>query len=162
MPTGQSECVSSEVIDRFRSEAERYCALVESEGFDVRKVLVVLARLVALGLELPDVEPDDDDAAADPDGLDDDARVVAANVRRSLGERDLYWEVFDPREQSEPIAGALWDDVTDIYRDLRRGLHLAETRSVEEAVWEWRFSMESHWGNHATDAVRVLFRIASG
>ena len=159
--TEQSAGVTGDVVDLFRSEAQRYCALVEHEQFDIREVLGTLARLLALGLELPQVEPDEDEAADDPDGLDEDARVVAASVRRTVGDLDRYWEVFDPREHTEPVAGALWDDLVDTYRDLRRGLHLADRGSRFAAVWNWRFSLETHWGNHATDAIRVLFRIVT-
>lgn len=71
---------------------------------------------------------------------------------------DAYWEVFDPYEDAEPVAKALADDVLDIYRDVRRGLWFWEKGEMADAVWEWRFSFESHWGNHAVDALRALHR----
>ena len=103
-----------------------------------------LLLLVANALLLPDLEPTTADPLDDPEGLDSECQDVAA-AAATLGV-DLYWEVFDPRELSEPVAGSLSDDLADIYRDLRRGLAAAE-RDIEEAVWDWRFSYETHWGN---------------
>jgi hypothetical protein len=51
------------------------------------------------------------------------------------------------------------DDIGDIYRDLRRGLYQADSGRPDEAVWEWRFSFETHWGSHVTNAIRVMQRM---
>ena len=75
-----------------------------------------------------------------------------------FADHDVYWEVFDPYELSEPVAGSLSDDLLDVYRDVRRGLWLWENSAIADAVWEWRFSFESHWGDHAVDALRALHR----
>ncbi len=32
---------------------------------------------------------------------------------------------------------------------------------MNDALWECSFSFETHWGNHATDAIRVLHRLVS-
>ncbi len=61
---------------------------------------------------------------------------------------------------TEPTARALWDDLADIYRDLRRGLHLYESGQQVDAIWDWRFSYDTHWGKHVVDAIRVLFLLA--
>lgn len=71
---------------------------------------------------------------------------------------DLYWEVFDPYECAEPVAGSLEDDVLDIYGDVRRGLWFWDKGDMADAVWEWRSSFECHWGDHAVDALRALHR----
>ncbi len=71
---------------------------------------------------------------------------------------EIYWEVFDPYELDQPVAGSLSDDLLDVYRDVRGGLALWESRHDADAIWEWRFSFESHWGDHAVDALRALHR----
>jgi len=70
----------------------------------------------------------------------------------------IYWEVFDPilTPCDEPVAGAIADDLGDIYRDVARGLVLFESGRRDEALWEWGFSFQTHWGEHATGALRAL------
>ena len=73
---------------------------------------------------------------------------------------DSYSEVFDPydREDHEPVVGSLSDDLLDVYRDIRGGLWSWETDATANAIWEWRFSFDTHWGDHAADALRALHR----
>ena len=33
--------------------------------------------------------------------------------------------------------------------------------AVADAVWQWRFSFESHWGQHATGAMNALRELVS-
>jgi hypothetical protein len=74
---------------------------------------------------------------------------------------DIYWEVFDPFECNEPVAGSLSDDILDMDRDVSRGLALWDAGAEDAAVWEWRFSFEVHWGVHATSALRAIHRALS-
>jgi hypothetical protein len=69
----------------------------------------------------------------------------------------LYWEVFDGLEQlpDDPVCGDLADDVRDIYVNVKEGLALYDAGHADEAVWHWRL-MLSHWGHHATGAIRAL------
>jgi hypothetical protein len=71
---------------------------------------------------------------------------------------DHYWEVFDPYDLTEPVGGSLSDDVLDVYSDVRRGLWFWERGDEVDAIWEWRFLLEAHWGDHAVDALRALHR----
>jgi len=68
------------------------------------------------------------------------------------------WNVTNPTDNYCAIrAGALWDDLADIYRDLHTGLTLWKLNTTEskiEASWQWRFNYDAHWGNH-------LFRAAA-
>lgn len=148
-------------VELFRDEAKRFCALVEQERFEIQDLLSTLVQLLSLGLGLPHTEPESSDLSPDPDGLDANVSAVAANARRTFGVSDLYWEIFDPRVRGKPVAGALCDDVAETYQDVRRGLHVADSVSLSEAAWEWRFLMQAHWGIHATDAIRVLFRLVN-
>jgi len=80
-----------------------------------------------------------------------------------LGDWDAYAEVFDPYEMDDtPVVGSLSDDLADVYRDLRRGLALFDASNRPgkiDAVWDWRFHFHSHWGEHATGALRPLHRL---
>jgi hypothetical protein len=72
--------------------------------------------------------------------------------------RQIYWEVFDPLTDSpeEPVLGHLTDDLGDIYRETSQGLTLYDAGRIAEALWEWGFNFQFHWGEHATGAIRAI------
>ena len=72
---------------------------------------------------------------------------------------DIYWDVFDPfvTPPAEPVANSFYDDISDIRRDLRRGLDLYDREFPLAACWEWRFHFQIHWGEHLVGAQRALF-----
>lgn len=71
----------------------------------------------------------------------------------------LYWEIFDPTVQAEPICGNLIDDLLDIAVDLRKGMTEYEAEKFGNACFEWRVGFLSHWGNHTVNALRMLHSI---
>jgi len=73
-----------------------------------------------------------------------------------FGDRDHYWEVFDPYVNEPPVGPSLSDDLLDVYKDLLPGLVLRDAGHAVEALWEWRFRFDHHWGDHAIDALRAL------
>lgn len=91
-----------------------------------------------------------------------DGRITLLDAE-SLAGFDLYWEVFDPQydhEDHEPVVGSLSDDVLDVYRDIRGGLWSWEKNEPANAIWEWRFSFDAHWGDHAARWMRFVRSIA--
>jgi hypothetical protein len=80
-----------------------------------------------------------------------------------LGRRDYYNEMFAPYDlaEREPVTGSLADDLADIYADLSRGLAAWQVGNTEDAVWEWRFHFQHHWGEHTTGALRALHALGS-
>ncbi|MBD2451990.1 DUF5063 domain-containing protein [Nostoc sp. FACHB-152] len=54
----------------------------------------------------------------------------------------------------EPTGNFL--NLTDIYLDLKKGLILYEHSYFIEALWEWRFHFEIHWGAHLVGAQRAI------
>jgi len=70
-----------------------------------------------------------------------------------------YSEVFEtlvvPPES--PVTGDLVDDLADIYSDTVSSLRAYQSGNVKEAVWNWEFNFHSHWGEHATSAIRCLY-----
>ena len=76
-----------------------------------------------------------------------------------FGNLDLYWEVFNPYEQTEPVAGLLTDDIFSIREDLSGGCRLYEMGFINDALWQWRFDFRSHWSFHAADAIRAINQI---
>ena len=59
----------------------------------------------------------------------------------------------------DAIVGSLADDLADTYFDLKEGLALQEAGETEPSrvIWEWRFSFDIHWGEHALSALRSLY-----
>jgi hypothetical protein len=54
----------------------------------------------------------------------------------------------------------LSDDLLIIYRDVQSGLYewdKATGPQKLDIIWEWEFGFETHWGEHATNAIRALY-----
>jgi hypothetical protein len=99
------------------------------------------ARVYTAALSLPSVEPTED---AKPGRSPE-----PPSNWQGFDEFENYWEAFDRYKLDEAVAGSLSDDLLDVYRDVRRGLAFWESGHDASAIWEWRFSFESHWGDHA-------------
>lgn len=145
-----------ELAARFSDVAVRYCRFVEAMGElppDERptKATRLLTCLLAAATELPQ-QVDVTDAEVE--------RVEAPKF--DLGTFDFYYEVFDPFIRDELVIGSLSDDLADIYVDLREGIDLLAAGHTGDALWQWRFHYENHWGDHAADAVRALHRVITG
>jgi hypothetical protein len=147
--------------EAFEVLADRFCKDLEAGALEAKGTLTALVALVGAALQLPEVEPTDRDYF-DPPDLDQACQKVVQQLWW-VGANDFYCEVYDPRERIEPavVGGRLKDDLGDIYRDLRRGLHIARSGAMTDAIWQWRFDFRTHWGNDATDAIRVLHRLVA-
>lgn len=119
--------------------------------------LLRITRLYLAGLELPRSEDDDqvDGSTSFRVSGEESDRVYAHAARLPL---DLYGEVFNPLvlPPEEPVVGSLADDITDVYRDVEDGLRLFRAGRREEALFQWTMSLQIHWGEHATGAIRAL------
>lgn len=148
-------------VERFAVAAadfERWLVNGTDRGSDAaREALIQLLRLYAYGLELPEAWSDDLADRSDVKRLAEGEwrRAVAACERLPL---NLYSDVFNPLEATAvtAVTGSLADDLADIYRDIVSGLRAYELGNRAGAVWEWSFGLHSHWGAHATSAIRAL------
>ena len=75
--------------------------------------------------------------------------------------QDEFWTVFDPLKLGgeDPVVTTLSDCLADIWRDLKPGLEAMDAnreRYQNDALWEWTFSFQTHWGRHAIDALRAI------
>lgn len=145
-------------------EATRYCELIEREGVGAgpelaEQLRLAVAELLVAACGLPSVEPDSDRDVPDV------SHQEWHRIYQELGPRldgDYYWSArplpFDPeRGEPEPTTGSLCDDLADIWKDLTAGLRAREARMTDnDVLWHWKSSFESHWGQHAVDALRVL------
>jgi len=56
----------------------------------------------------------------------------------------------------EPVMGDVIDDLADIYKDLKEGLWYLEQGSEDDAVFQWRFSLDVHWSRHIISTMYAL------
>lgn len=63
---------------------------------------------------------------------------------------------FDAERMDDIGTASLDDDVLDIYRDVRDGLHHVDRGRFGTAEFTWKTLFDSHWGGHAVNALRAL------
>lgn len=130
----------------------RFCDAVNTKEVSAENAeewLALLMELYVGAMRLPEIEPDDDSIS----------RKKNAIPQPVIKCRSDYWEVFDPFEFEEPVCGDLRDDLQDIYDDLRTGIREYEAGRKNNAIWDWKFGVDNHWGQHAVDAIRALHSI---
>ncbi len=150
---------SLDPIARFAEAARRYCAWAEGTPGDgaseLRSALGLLLDLLRAAQDLPEVEPDEHEAARIPH-----AAWKRMHARFAAIAGPQYYATVDPDDDpgGDPVPGVgdLHDDLADVWRDLRPALDLHAAGAREAACWHWRWSYEHHWGAHAAEAVRIL------
>jgi hypothetical protein len=166
---------NAQAAKRFGLIAQQFCTLVDSAPrLDRNELLVqlyhMLPQLINEAIGLPDVKIGNDGDQDEGTGTSltpAKARMsheqwaqLYDRLKKTLGDWDLYWQVFDPTKNNEAIHGSLADDIADIYRDLKKGIDNIHLAPPEDIVWKWRFGFSSHWGKHAIDALHVIhFRL---
>ena len=152
-------------VRKFMDVARSYCSAIDSHAESqlrafLEQLELLLPQLVAGVLSLPDVQR----FGPAPPEFDHRKtwKPVCDCLAEYLGEQRRYWTVFDPTKptKDDPVVGDLADDLADVYCDLRRGLdawEAADAASRLEIIWTWRFDYESHWGQHAVDALRAIY-----
>lgn len=169
-------------VDAFRDVATRFTRLMDTRDRHSATDLLhaahaLLAQLYAAALALPE-KPE----AAFGEDTDDDGYTVPEPDRAALERHHTRWrqlvdglaaqlgpnwtfyqEVFDPYASppEAPVTGSLADDFADIYLDLTAGEEAWVAGDADEAVWQWRFGFESHWGEHASGALRAVRTLAA-
>lgn len=164
------------LVEQFVDSVERFCTLIDEADRHSRPEFVtrlyrVLAELCASSAQLPpwyEFHEMEFETPEVPDFDEERARLSAAGhfdaLARHLEPIDYYWGVYDPYETSpdtpaEVLRGWLFDDVTDIYYDLKRVLRgRPYGGDTLGEIFEWTL-LQGHWGNHLTDALRALFWI---
>ncbi len=151
---------AAEIADQVESflVALRAIARGDDPGSTLSLLLLEVSQLVLAGGRLgaiSDVVPDE---RFEPDpGPDPDIEELRERLGKLLEPIDDYLEVFDPvASPAEVVPYQLSDDLTYIAGDLLHGLQHYRAGSTVEALWWWQFSYLSHWGNHATAALRGL------
>lgn len=144
-----------------RSACSAYLALLHEAPADERERQLKLARvfdeLSAAYNNTIDIEPDTENVGAPRSG----ASEFAAMARRSFPELGFY-RLADPLEGFEQKVGQGWalDDLIDIALDLAEVLWLLDQPSrTADAIWQFRWGYENHWGQHLHDLRWYLHRL---
>lgn len=154
------ECMTDKLkiepaVEAFAEIVQRYCLWAESPFTEPRHEMLTARRLLAelhlAVLNLPAL-----DAGEETEDMLTTDEVKTVYGRFQKLPVNGYWDVFDPLTEEAPVFNALPDDLSDIYRDLKEGLLLYNQGQIVEAVWEWRFNYEIHWGAHLTGAQRAI------
>jgi hypothetical protein len=148
----------------YREAARAYCALIDghrqhSRAAFVRELERSLAFLYHAGSQLPDVTPTRSNVHQAEDKGGDRFRSLFGSLRAFLGDYDVYTEVFDPLDPNDkPDKAHLAGDLAEIYEDSIGNLKMLDHPevSIEDVLWDWRFSFTHHWANHCATALRVV------
>ena len=148
------------IINDFAKIADQFCSWTESlqksDEVDLGDLLIMLSSLLNKALLMPSPESYD---------LDEATESLTQKEWKAIHKKytpikfQYYREVFDPHnfDDDEPVTGDLHDDLADIYRDIKPGLVLFREGLINEAAFEWKFSFNSHWGEHILSALRAIY-----
>jgi len=151
--------MNAEVTQQMAQIAKSFCALVER--FDdcqletwLEEMADLLPRLHVAVSDLGKTES----MSVYEQSTDYDARFdLFTRLYSVLGERNGYNHEYDG-EDGQRLSGTLADDITDIYFDLKHGLHMLEENPTQ-AARDWQHSYEFHWRHHLIDAERQLGQV---
>ena len=148
-------------VERFAEEAaafERWLLSgTDHEADAARECLIRLLELYRAGIALPPEWSEEPEESADVESMGDGERRRAYEAARRVP-LDCYTEIFDPTmvPAEAPVFGSISDDLADIYCEVVAGLRAYRRGDRAGAVWEWSFGLHTHWGEHATGAIRAL------
>ena len=128
----------------------------EKNEATARQALVHILGLYRAAIFLPQ-------SCSEENRADDNHRVKDAEWKQvhdacSRLPFHYYSEILDPflSPPEAPEVGNLADNIAHIYQDVITGLSMYEAGKTDEAVREWNLTFSSHWGNHATSAIRAI------
>lgn len=73
-----------------------------------------------------------------------------------LGKYHFYHWVSDPISDEDTGGTSLADDLSDIYVDLKRSLLEYDSGDKTNAIWQWKFDLRGHTGQHIVSALRPI------
>lgn len=154
----------------FVETAKKYCSFIENHKFkrgkSIYELVDILLNLYIFALRLPKVR-----VAKKHHDLDyvdkKEYTKIAEKLFKGFVDFKFYWLVFNPLAKDEDIndevvRAGVYDDLADIYRDVKNGLLEYQKHSqenVNDAIWHWRFHFYTHWGDHLVRLLKPLNQI---
>ena len=93
------------------------------------------------------------------EGPDFDYDIILENVKSNFSDFGWYSSVLDSNKMEPNIEigiGDELDDLTDIIRDLLAVKWKLENTSMNDALWQFQFSMQYHCEQHLVDLLKRL------
>lgn len=157
--------VFSEFEIDFIKKAKAFCLFIEANDSTEGKDFLLLAKshLISLYVRAGRLSftyvPDD---KAHPNMISDDSlNVLTDLVTSSLKNNRYYWHVINPVDDRDmqAVCGDLFDDLRDIYKDIKESLLLFDLHNKEAEVtafWNLKFKFDNHWGDHCINAIYAI------
>ncbi|WP_425077924.1 DUF5063 domain-containing protein [Psychroserpens sp. S379A] len=122
------------------------------------KVDVLKKLLVGIYSEFlkTEFEFDETDYEDEPDF---DYKKILENVKANFPDFGWYSSVLDSNKMEPNVEigiGDELDDLTDIIKDLLVVKWKMENTSMDDALWQFQFSMQSHSEQHLVDLIKRL------
>ena len=143
--------MSMDQVKEFYEQADEYCRFISENVITadtVPYVMELLMKLYISAMNLPETEPETIASLSDIS--------EAVTIRFSEQIPTTYWEIFDPYADKDSVCGDLTEDLSDIAAALKTGMKEYEAGRFGNAVFEWKFGLNNHWGQHIVDALRAL------
>ncbi|MFC1853929.1 DUF5063 domain-containing protein [candidate division CSSED10-310 bacterium] len=144
----------------FVSTVREYIALIEGasdlRAYDIlAQSAILLPKIYAAGMTIQESEPETEEPRTY------DGPSVMGTLLDKFGKYDEYFEIFDPTEDKDRVVRSLADDFADIYTNLKGPLDAYDQNQCSDALWQWRFNLRTHCGDHLVDALRALHRLVN-
>jgi hypothetical protein len=147
--------------EKIETAIHRYLSLFEpgSTAFSLRDIAMALDDLVGVYFDTPDVEPETIDG---PEAPRIDEATFAQNAARFFEKDDVIW-LIDPEggPHQEAMCTFATSELAEIACDLSRVLWEFENGSDADAIWEFRFGYQAHWGDHLHRVRHYLHLLAA-
>lgn len=134
--------------EKIEAAIHRYLSLFEPENTDstLRDIAMALDDLVRVYFDTPHVEPDTIDG---PEAPRFDEAAFGQSAARFFEKDDVIW-LIDPEggPDQEAMCTFATSELAEIAADLTSVLSAFENSSEADAIWEFRFGYQAHWGDH--------------
>lgn len=146
----------------YREFAALFCEVLEDPTSTLLTIQSELITLYQASLNMPEILGDTVRDVPERISLDDYRRVKERIG--AITQSDYFWICWKPFQSppEKPICASLSDGLADIWRDLKPGLlALEEDEDKWSAAvfWDWKFSFDTHWGDHAVDSIWAIHKL---
>ena len=151
----------NKILEQFISLTREYISIIENVSSEINphdflsKCRMLLLQIYALGIQLPDTEPENTEISKTGYSL------PVLSIGKLLGKYDMYNKVSDPIFDENIVTASISDDLVDIYRDLKDPLSDYDNNQRGNAIWSWKFNIQGHCGEHIVDSLRTIHRLVN-
>lgn len=139
--------------DEVRSAISAFrVAVEEGSGEDFTGLIAATTKLLELAARMKDEKPNERDLDVPRRSAPEDHAIIQSRFP------GLYTGHEDDLEAADTWTLMPWNDLGDLYHDVRVVDDLMEAGHEADARWEFRFGFEQHWGEHGLRLLGYLLR----